>query len=243
MKSLITEDMDITNEEKIRIFEFAYKIKIHSFQDIFSYGGGLAKKNADITEKVVQLLLQNDIIEHNEKLTTQLKEMEKNYGQSKSFWIRKQKKDIMDKDMYTLFRILDEVKINLLKESAILKQFILQIEKIGKELEFYILAGELKIQDIKKETREERFITSFQNKINDLKITRQITLQTITQMEKIRQDNNWTIKEMEHIYHKLHHMKKTKKIIRTFIEETYELERIAYEKRKTTIIKIKAIKQ
>ncbi|MBP2025990.1 toxic anion resistance protein [Peptoniphilus stercorisuis] len=155
-----TEEINLTDEEKKQIDEFAKQIDLKNSNLILQYGAGAQKNIADFSEKTLESVKSKDLGEVGDLLSNVVNELknfdiDENENGFKKFFKKSANKVTSMQTKYaniesnvdTIVRTLDNHQIQLLKDIAILDQMYDLNESYYKELSMYILAGRKKLEE------------------------------------------------------------------------------------------------
>ena len=154
------EEVELTEEEKKMVADFASQIDITNTQMVLQYGAGCQKKIADFSESALGSVRTKDLGEVGDMLTSVLGELRAIGDEEESkglFGFFKKGGDKLsamkakyDKAEANVDRIVEELEkhqITLLKDAAMLDKMY-QLNLIYfKELSMYILAGKQKLKE------------------------------------------------------------------------------------------------
>ena len=155
-----TKEINLTDEEKKQIDEFAKQIDLKNSNLILQYGAGAQKNIADFSEKTLESVKSKDLGEVGDLLSNVVNELknfdiDENENGFKKFFKKSANKVTSMQTKYaniesnvdTIVRTLDNHQIQLLKDIAILDQMYDLNESYYKELSMYILAGRKKLEE------------------------------------------------------------------------------------------------
>ena len=226
--SVETEKAEIdklTPEEQAAVRAFAEKIDISNTEQVMNYGSNAQKNISDFSEAALSTVKTKDLGEVGDMLSdlvVQLKGI--NYdGKEKGIMglFKKSKVSIeslkaqYDKAEVNVDKIADQLEqheVTLLKDIALMDRMYEKNEEYLKELTMYIIAGKLKVDELRNNELVElqnkakesglaedaqaandfaNLIGRFEKKIYDLELTRTISLQMSPQIRMIQ--NNDTL--------------------------------------------------
>lgn len=160
----ITDEIQLTEEEKKMVDQFVDKIEISNSNSILQYGVGAQKKISDFSQAALNDVRTKDLGEIGEILSSvvlELKNFEEGEEKKGIFGLFKKGKDKVSKmkvnyenvenNITKMCNVLEKHQIQLLKDIAMLDRMY-EINKVYfKELYMYILAGKKKLQKLEKE--------------------------------------------------------------------------------------------
>lgn len=160
----ITDEIQLTEEEKKMVDQFVNKIEISNSNSILQYGVGAQKKISDFSQAALNDVRTKDLGEIGEILSSvvlELKNFEEGEEKKGIFGLFKKGKDKVSKmkvnyenvenNITKMCNVLEKHQIQLLKDIAMLDRMY-EINRVYfKELYMYILAGKKKLQKLEKE--------------------------------------------------------------------------------------------
>lgn len=160
----ITDEIQLTEEEKKMVDQFVNKIEISNSNSILQYGVGAQKKISDFSQAALNDVRTKDLGEIGEILSSvvlELKNFEEGEEKKGIFGLFKKGKDKVlkmkvnyenvENNITKMCNVLEKHQIQLLKDIAMLDRMY-EINKVYfKELYMYILAGKKKLQKLEKE--------------------------------------------------------------------------------------------
>lgn len=154
------EEINLTEDEKRQIDEFAKQIDLTNSNLILQYGAGAQKNIADFSEKTLESVQSKDLGEIGNLLSSVVNELknfniDENENGIKKFFKKSSNKLTSIKTKYSsiesnvdaIIKTLDNHQIQLLKDIAVLDQMYDLNESYYKELSMYILAGRKKLEE------------------------------------------------------------------------------------------------
>lgn len=154
------EEINLTEDEKRQIDEFAKQIDLTNSNLILQYGAGAQKNIADFSEKTLESVQSKDLGEIGNLLSSVVNELknfniDENENGIKKFFKKSSNKLTSIKTKYSsiesnvdaIIKTLDNHQIQLLKDIAVLDQMYDLNESYYKELSMYILAGSKKLEE------------------------------------------------------------------------------------------------
>ena len=227
------EKLDIeklTPEEQAAVKEFSQKIDITNSEQVLNYGANAQQNISEFSEAALNNVRTKDMGEMGEVLTSllvQLKGMkfkEKEKG-LKGLFQRgaasvEQLKAQYEKAEVNVEKIVEELEgheVTLLKDISLMDKMYEKNEEYLKELTMYILAGKIKIDqlrnvelpEMKKKAEESgttedaqaandfaNLIGRFEKKINDLELSRMISLQMAPQIRLIQNNDSLMVEKI-----------------------------------------------
>ncbi len=160
----IKENIELTEEEKKQIDEFAAQIDITNSSAIINYGAGTQKKLADFSQKTLDSVRTKDMGEVGEMVTglvVELKNFEIEDDKSQGFFGKifsksankvnslKSKYSKIETNVNTITNELEKHQITLLKDVDVLDKMYDMNLVYFKELTMYVLAGKKKLEIIR----------------------------------------------------------------------------------------------
>lgn len=153
-----SENLELTEEEKNAVAEYAESIDITDSQMVIQYGAGAQKKIADFSENALQSVRTKDLGEVGNLLAGVVAEL-------KSFDVEEEKGifgffkkgankvtaikaryDKAETNVNNIVKVMENHQVTLLKDVAMLDQMYESNLKYFKELTLYILAGKEKVK-------------------------------------------------------------------------------------------------
>ncbi|MCD8050380.1 MAG: toxic anion resistance protein [Clostridiales bacterium] len=225
---VVVDDSMLSEAEKKAVDEFVEKIDITDATQIMQYGVAAQKNIAAFSENALNQVRTKDLGDIGDSLSSLVVEL-KNYDPSGEpqkkkglFGRAKVKADEVraqnakaEANVDKICEILEQHKLNLMKDVAMLDQMYDLNQQYYKELTMYIVAGKKKLAKVKAEdlqqlhekavqsgTQEDaeayndyaNMIQRFEKKIGDLELTRMISLQMGPQT-RLLQNNDATMIE------------------------------------------------
>ena len=222
----------LSEEEQAAVREFVTKIDVLNSEQVLNYGSAAQKNIAEFSGATLESVKTKDLGEVGTMLSdlvVELKGLNFSEDEKKGFKgiFKKAKQDIAslkaqyDKAEVNVDKIvasLENHEVVLLKDIKMLDKMYEKNEEYLKELTMYILAGKLKIQELRevelpeyqKKARESglaedaqaandfaNMIGRFEKKIHDLELTRTISLQMSPQI-RLMQNNDTLMSEKIH---------------------------------------------
>jgi len=220
----------LTEEEKRIVAEFAQKIDIKNSTQVLQYGGQAQKKISSFSEQALNNVRTKDMGEIGDMISDlvmslrnfEIEDSGKKPGlfkkQRDKLALNKAKYDAAEKNIDKICGVLENHKITLMKDVAMLDQMYEKNLEYYKELSMYIVAGRQKLQDvIEKELPElkKKAIASglpedaqaanyladmcnrFDKKLHDLELTRVISIQMSPQIRLVQSTNNTMIEKIQ----------------------------------------------
>lgn len=223
----LEEEMDksgLNESEKKQVEDFAKQIDLRNSTVILQYGAGTQQKMAGFSEKALENVKSKDLGEVGDMLTDVVKELkgfdkeeEKGFfGLFKKAGSRletlKLRYDKAEVNVNRIVTSLENHQVTLLKDISTLDQMYGMNLSYYKELTMYILAGKMKLKELKETELKDlqnkaqqsglpedaqavndlnALIDRFEKKIHDLELTRMVSIQTAPQIRLIQ--NNDTV--------------------------------------------------
>lgn len=220
----------LTPEEQKMVNDFAAKIDIENTNQILQYGAGTQKKMADFSDTALENVKTQDLGEIGELISNVVGEL-KDFDvqeEGKFFgFFRKQTSKIenlknkYDKAQVNVEKITDSLqqhKVRLMKDSAMLDKMYEQNLNYFKELTMYILAGKKKLEETRNgklaEMKNKAALSGlpedaqaardldekcsrFEKKLHDLELTRTIAMQTAPQIRLIQNNDTVMVEKIQ----------------------------------------------
>ena len=220
----------LTPEEQKMVNDFAAKIDIENTNQILQYGAGTQKKMADFSDTALENVKTQDLGEIGELISNVVGEL-KDFDvqeEGKFFgFFRKQTSKIenlknkYDKAQANVEKITDSLqqhKVRLMKDSAMLDKMYEQNLNYFKELTMYILAGKKKLEETRNgklaEMKNKAALSGlpedaqaardldekcsrFEKKLHDLELTRTIAMQTAPQIRLIQNNDTVMVEKIQ----------------------------------------------
>lgn len=219
---------DHSSEEQKKIKELASQIKIDDSNSVLEYGSQSQKKISEFSDTILNQIKAKDTGETGEILTNLMLKVRDidvdSISKEDSFiskipllgsLVKSSQKFIASYETISvqIEKIIDELhksRMNMLKDIALFDQLYQKNLEYFKELNQYILAGELKLKELtetelpkfkaKSETSNDpvdaqkyqdyvQMLNRFEKKIHDLKLTKMLSLQTGPQIRLIQNSN------------------------------------------------------
>lgn len=153
-----SETLELTEEEKNAVAEYAESIDITDSQMVIQYGAGAQKKIADFSENALQSVRTKDLGEVGNLLAGVVAELksfdvEEEKGlfgffkkSANKVTAIKAKYDKAETNVNNIVKVMENHQVTLLKDVAMLDQMYESNLKYFKELTLYILAGKEKVK-------------------------------------------------------------------------------------------------
>ena len=229
----IIDDSILTPAEKKQVEAFSKQINLADTNSILQYGAGTQKKMSEFSDTALQSVKSRDLGEVGSMLTgvvDQLRdftpEAEKETGFFGGLFRKQKRKGEQMKDKYDsasanvekVAKALKDHQIVLMKDIATLDKMYASNLLYYKELTMYILAGKMKLEEMKRgplaEARAkaqqsglpedaqavkdlEDQINRFEKKIYDLELTRTISIQTAPQIRLIQSSDTMMVEKIQ----------------------------------------------
>lgn len=222
---------DLTPEEQAAVKEFSSKIDVTDTEQVLNYGSNAQKNISEFTEAALSTVKTKDIGEVGDMLSSlvvQLKGLEFDENE-KSFFKRIFKKsknkiaslvtdyEKAETNVDAIVEQLENHEVVLMKDISLMDKMYEKNEEYLKELTMYIIAGKLKIEDLRnnelKELQEKaeksglaedaqaasdfaNLIGRFEKQIYDLELTRTISIQSAPQIRMIQNNDSLMIEKI-----------------------------------------------
>ena len=220
----------LTPEEQKIVDDFAAKIDVENTTQILQYGAGTQKKMADFSDTALANVRTQDLGEVGDLIAGVVGELkgfdaEEEKGLFGFFRKQANKLEIMktryakaEANVEKISDALQQHRVRLLKDSAVLDKMYEQNLAYFKELTMYILAGKQKLEQVKstklrqlEETAQRTGLAEdaqaardlsekclrFEKKIHDLELTRAISIQTAPQIRMIQNNDNVMVEKIQ----------------------------------------------
>ncbi len=222
---------ELTTEEKQKVFDIITEINITDTQSVIQFGTNAQTKISEFSDTILNNIKAKDAGETGKALTglmVNIKELNvDDLNQPKGFLSKVfggAKNNVSkfisqyDKVSVHIERILielDKAKMELIKDITVLDNLYQRNLEFLHDLDFYIIAGELKLKDLNENTLPQlkqkaqesgsmedaqkvndflQLVTRFEKKVHDLKLSRMVAIQTAPQI-RIIQNNNQILAE------------------------------------------------
>ena len=197
-------EIELTDAERQRIKETAEKIDLTDSSLCLIYGTAGQKKLADVSDKLLKMTRNDDSTAIGERISNLVKELRKcseTKLQSGLFgWlIRRRERRNLRKQCETAVqnadRIAEELEIHrnrLLRDFVMLDKLYDSVLEQYRELTVFTEAGQRKLEEDTSADKELR--ERFENRLHDLKLSRTVCMQTLTQI-RILQGCNTALSE------------------------------------------------
>ena len=227
------EKLDIEKlspEEQAAVKEFSEKIDITNSEQVMNYGASAQQNISEFSDSALSTVKTKDMGEMGETLTNLLMELKgmkfKEKAKGIKGWFQKgaatveQLKTQYEKAEVNVENIVEELEaheVTLLKDISLMDKMYEKNEEYLKELTMYILAGKIKIDQLRnvelpemqKKAEESgttedaqaasdfaNLIGRFEKKINDLELTRMISIQMAPQIRMIQNNDSLMVEKI-----------------------------------------------
>lgn len=232
--AIAKEAGQLTEEEKKQVQDFADTIDLNDTKSIIEYGSGVQKKMADFSESVLSNVRTKDLGEVGDQLAGligQLRDFNPDAKQKSGFFklFHSQEKrmaelkaeyDSAAKSVDTVADSLRKHQVRLMKDVDILDRMYASNLDYYRNLTMYILAGKVRLQEIKdkdlpelKKKAEESGqpddaqavrdlsdkINRFEKKLHDLELTRMVAIQTAPQIRMIQNNDSMMVEKIQSV--------------------------------------------
>lgn len=226
------DDSMLTEAERRTIEEFAQKIDLTNADHVLLYGAEAQKKIADFSDGALATVRTNDTGEVGDMLVKLVNEIrgfgdgaEKPKGLGGLFWNAKKavadmqtRYDKVEVNVDAIAASLEGYQVQLLKDISLLNHLYDMNTQYFKELTMYILAGEQRLEQVRKTTLKElndkaalsgdamdaqragdmaANCDRFEKKLHDLKLTRQVALQMAPQIRLLQNNNSLLVERIQ----------------------------------------------
>ncbi|MDO5444531.1 MAG: toxic anion resistance protein [Eubacteriales bacterium] len=221
----------LSAEEQAAVKEFAAKIDVSNSEQVMNYGAAAQKNISEFSDAALNTVKTKDMGEVGDMLTslvTELKGFDFDEEEKKGFLglFKKSKKsleslktsyDSAEKNVDKIVEQLENHEITLLKDISLMDKMYDKNEEYQKELTMYIIAGKLRIQDLRENDLVEmqnkaketgltedaqaasdfaNLIGRFEKKIYDLELTRMIAVQMAPQIRMIQNNDSLMVEKI-----------------------------------------------
>lgn len=227
---------ELSPEEQAKIKELARQINVQDAQSVIQYGTGAQKKISEFSDQILNQIRIKDSGETGKALSElmlKVKDMDvESLSDEDSFLskipligslVKSSQKFIAQYDTLSgqIEKIIDELhkaRMQLIKDIALFDSLYAKNLEYFKELNYYILAGELKLKELKEvelpamKAKSEKsndpvdaqkyqdfvqMIDRFEKKIHDLKLSKMLSLQTGPQIRLIQNSNQVLVEKIQ----------------------------------------------
>ena len=233
-EEIIPEKLELeklSEVEQTAVKEFSAKIDIGNSEQVMNYGSSAQKNISEFSDAALSTVKTKDMGEVGDMLTglvTELKGFSFEEEEKKGIlsFFRKSKKSIeslkasydsAEKNVNHIVEQLENHEITLLKDISLMDKMYSKNEEYQKELTMYIIAGKLRIKELRNTTLVEmqnkaketgltedaqaasdfaNLIGRFEKKIYDLELTRTITVQMAPQIRMIQNNDSMMVEKI-----------------------------------------------
>ena len=230
VKPVVIDDSMLSEAEKKIVNEFSEKIDITDSAQVLQYGTAAQKNIASFSENALNQVRTKDLGDIGDSLSSLVVEL-KNYTPGEApkkkglFGRAKMKADEVraqnakaEANVDKISAVLEQHKLNLMKDVAMLDQMYDLNQQYFKELTMYIIAGKKKVAAVKAGELEElrqkaiasgaqedaeayndmaNMVERFEKKISDLELTRMISLQMGPQTRLLQNNDTVMIEKID----------------------------------------------
>ena len=225
------EESVLTPEELRQVEDFSKKIDISNSKAVMTYGAGTQKKMSDFSEKTLENVRTKDMGDVGNMITSLVTELrnfdvDENEKGIKGFFKKKSNQMQQMRTQYakvetnvnTISNELEKHQVELLKDVEVLDRMYDMNLNYYKELTMYILAGKLKLKEVRekelpvlqqkaqqtglaedaqaaKDLSEQ--CDRFEKKIHDLQLTRAVAMQTGPQIRMIQSSDQMMAEKIQ----------------------------------------------
>ncbi len=221
------EKLDISSlspAEQAAVYEFADKIDILNTEQVMNYGASAQKNISEFSDAALSSVKTKDLGEVGNmlgNLVVELKDMDFNTEEKKGFLglfkktgrnlaAMKAQYDEAEVNVDKIVEALEGHEVTLMKDVALMDKLYERNEEYMKELTMYILAGKLRIEQLRKEELPKyvakaqesnlpedaqaandyaNMLGRFEKKIHDLELTRTISVQMAPQIRMVQNND------------------------------------------------------
>lgn len=222
---------DLTAEEQAAVIEFSKKIDVNDSEQVLNYGSNAQKNISEFTEAALSTVKTKDMGEVGDMLTNLVVELQGlDFDEKeKSFIKRLFKKNAnklavlkadYEKAEINVDKIVEQLEnheVVLLKDISLMDKMYEKNEEYLKELTMYIVAGKLRIEELRNGELVElqnkakesglaedaqaandfaNMIGRFEKKIYDLELTRTISIQMAPQIRMIQNNDSLMVEKI-----------------------------------------------
>lgn len=226
----VMEEAVLSPEEKELAAKFAEQIDLTNSNMILQYGAGTQKKMADFSESALENVKTKDLGEVGELLSGVVKEL-KGFDEEEEkgflgFFKKGTNKVTAMKTKYAkaennvnqICKALESHQVQLMKDVALLDKMYELNLTYYKELTMYILAGKIKLQQVRETELKDAIekaqrnglpedaqaakdldamCNRFEKKLYDLELTRQISMQTAPQIRLVQGNDTLMVEKIQ----------------------------------------------
>ncbi len=226
---------ELSPEEKKKVDDILAQFDINDSQGILQYGVGAQSNISNFSDSVLSQVKAKDSGEVGETLTNLMLSVKKldvdglrgesvmskipilnNFvSGAKKFVAQYQ---TIEHQIEAISDELDSARMGLLKDITLLDSLYEKNKEYLRELDFYILAGEIKIKELQEEVLSElktkaeetkdtldaqevqditQMINRFEKKIHDLKLSRMVAIQTLPQVRLIQNNDQLLVEKIQ----------------------------------------------
>ncbi len=234
VEDIKTEKPDISmlsEAEQAAVTEFSQKIDIHNAEQIMNYGGAAQKNISEFSDAALNTVRTKDMGEVGDMLSdlvVQLQGLDFDASEKKGFLglfkkstqsmaTLKSQFDKAEVNVDKIVEALEKHEITLMKDISMMDKMYDKNQEYMKELTMYILAGKLKIEQLRNEELPKyrqkaletglpedaqaandfaNLIGRFEKKIHDLELTRQISVQMAPQIRLIQNNDQLMVEKI-----------------------------------------------
>ncbi|MCR5088109.1 MAG: toxic anion resistance protein [Oscillospiraceae bacterium] len=221
------EKLDISSlspAEQAAVYEFADKIDILNTEQVMNYGASAQKNISEFSDAALSSVKTKDLGEVGNmlgNLVVELKDMDFNTEEKKGFLglfkktgrslaAMKAQYDEAEVNVDKIVEALEGHEVTLMKDVALMDKLYERNEEYMKELTMYILAGKLRIEQLRREELPKyiakaqesnlpedaqaandyaNMLGRFEKKIHDLELTRTISVQMAPQIRMVQNND------------------------------------------------------
>ncbi len=228
--SIVLDETILSDSERKLVRDFAEKIDLRDTNAIMQYGSAAQKNVASFSEQALSNVRTKDLGEVGEALTglvNELQSIDKEEKKGFAGFFQKKKNQLSAmKTAYAKAEVnvdkitaaLESHQITLMKDVAILDRMFELNTQYYKELTMYILAGKLRLDEVRNTLLEElkqraaesgtqedaqayndlaSLCSRFEKKIHDLELTRMVSIQMGPQTRMIQNNNALMIEKIQ----------------------------------------------
>lgn len=224
------EEVKLTQEERQMVDEFSKKIDLTDSNIVLNYGVGAQTKIASFSEKTLESVRSKDLGEVGNLLgnvVTELKAFDEGEGNAVTKIFKKGTNKIQamkakyakaESNISEIIKMLENNKIQLMKDIAGLDQMYELNQNYFKELSMYIMAGtkklhetrEITIPELDRKAKESgnpvdaqkasdliNLCNRFEKKLHDLDLTRMVSLQMAPQIRMVQNSDAVMVEKIQ----------------------------------------------
>jgi len=208
-KGLEVEGQTLTQTEEEKARELVQNACIETAADVLNFGAPLQKKMADFSEKTLGNVKNRELGEIGSAVSAlvgRLKNLDSSEPKSGAYLLKKGRSRIhslksrytkAEKSVEEVCQTLRQHQARLFMDVAMLEEMYSQnLENIS-ELNSYIIAGKLKLNQMSEQGTDEGICDLLEKKAHDLILTRAVALQTAPQIRLVQSADTMMIQKIQ----------------------------------------------